>query len=822
MSTRIGRFEILSELSKSATGAVYKANDPQSSQTVALKAIQLSAFGEDADALNKWLLHEAETTKVLNNPNLVPIYEAAEIDGQFCAAMEYIQGNSVATMLARKEGFSIWDLLDIGRQVCGGLDHAHSQKIFHYSLEPAKIMCGWDSSVKILGFGVSSVGKFTAQMPEIPSLLHYMSPEQVRDEDIDARSNIFSLGTVFYEMVTDRKAFDGQDFEELRQSVLESMPAPPVHVNPKIHPLLSDLIMKALAKDPEERYQNGRELLDDLEKCKESKPQATPAPAVAPIKAVAGAVPVKAVSPSNQAAEKPKSAEPKPAVSRSSASQVSAGELSAPPSPVVKQEPARKAAAAAAAGGGSAEAAVSAHGQRTAPRPNATTSAPLASMSSAACDEPAVEAAANERPRIAVDPMMSGDAPSRGGVSFSEMTELPPLQEVYLAPPPPPPAFEQPPSPAHDFMSGAEPEKPKLQPREVAGRALREIKNVPPRLMVYSIAGAAVLILIIAVALVLYINHLNSDDDSAHPVAAESTTQPAASQAAGPVQSQSARPTVSAQTQPPASVAGTQPTTAHVVAAGARGKKAKKKPAAPVAPVITPGQMSIDSNPQGAQVQLDGKTDASWVTPFTLSGLDPGQHTVTVSKSGYSTDTRTIEVTSGSKAFVVTHLDQLMATLSVTSTPPGANVYVDGRDTGKTTPVQVSVDKGQHVVLVRKAGFIDETTSAQFVLAQTVSFSPTLRSLGNVEDIKTVGKMSRLFGSKAAQGMGTFSIKTQPKGAQIAVNQHMLDKTSPVEVLLDPGNYVVDITLTGYAPVHKIITVDKGAKAVIDEVMQRE
>jgi hypothetical protein len=269
-------------------------------------------------------------------------------------------------------------------------------------------------------------------------------------------------------------------------------------------------------------------------------------------------------------------------------------------------------------------------------------------------------------------------------------------------------------------------------------------------------------------------------------------------------------------------VAETQPTTAHVVAAGARGKKAKKKPAAPVAPVITPGQMFVDSNPQGAQVQLDGKTDASWVTPFTLSGLDPGQHTVTVSKSGYSTDTRTIEVTSGSKAFVVTHLNQLMATLSVTSTPPGANVYVDGRDTGKTTPAQVSVDKGQHVVLVRRAGFIDETTSAQFVLAQTVSFSPTLRSLGNIEDIKTVGKMSRLFGSKAAQGMGTFSIKTQPKGAQIAVNQHMLDKTSPIEVLLDPGNYVVDITLTGYAPVHKIITVDKGAKAVINEVMQRE
>src|ERR1039458_3598518 len=280
--SKIGHFEILSELSKSATGAVYKANDPQTSQTVALKAIQLSAFGESAADLEKCLLAEAETTKVLSNPNLAPVYGAGEIEGQFYAAMEYIQGNSVATMLARKEGFSIWDLLDIGRQVCSGLDHAHSHKVFHYSLEPAKIMCGWGGTVRILGFGVSSVGKFTAQMPGVPSILHYMSPEQVRGENIDARSNLFSLGVMFYEMVTDCKAFDQADAESLRQSILGSTPAPPAQVNPKLHPVLSNLIMKALAKDPAERYQSGRELLDDLEKCKESKPQA--AKAAAPVK----------------------------------------------------------------------------------------------------------------------------------------------------------------------------------------------------------------------------------------------------------------------------------------------------------------------------------------------------------------------------------------------------------------------------------------------------------------------------------------------------------------------------------------------------------
>jgi hypothetical protein len=82
--------------------------------------------------------------------------------------------------------------------------------------------------------------------------------------------------------------------------------------------------------------------------------------------------------------------------------------------------------------------------------------------------------------------------------------------------------------------------------------------------------------------------------------------------------------------------------------------------------------------------------------------------------------------------------------------------------------------------------------------------------------------MKKLFGSKEAQGMGTVSVKTQPKGAQVAVNQHMLDKTSPVDFTLDPGNYIVDITLTGYAPIHKVITVDKGGKAVIDEVLRHD
>jgi serine/threonine protein kinase len=287
MSTKIGHFEILSELAKSATGAVYKANDPESGQTVALKAIQLAAFGEKAAALQQALTEEAESTKSLTSSNITPIFGAGEMDGQFCIAMEYVQGNSIATMLARKEGFSIWDLLDIGRQVCSGLDQAHAAQVHHHSLEPAKIMCAWDGSIKILSMGASSVGKFVSDMPgETPSILHYMSPEQVLGDQIDGRSNLFSLGAMFYEMVTDRKAFEGVDVESVRQRILDSTPTPPVKVNAKLHPLLSDLIMKALSKDPAERYQNGRELLDSLEKCKESKPQAANKLAPKPLSAV--------------------------------------------------------------------------------------------------------------------------------------------------------------------------------------------------------------------------------------------------------------------------------------------------------------------------------------------------------------------------------------------------------------------------------------------------------------------------------------------------------------------------------------------------------
>jgi serine/threonine-protein kinase len=824
MPTKIGHFEILSELAKSPTSIVYKANDPESGQTIALKAIQLSAFGENAAALEQALLVEAETTKVLSSPNITNVFGAGEIEGQFCAAMDYIQGNSIATMLARKEGFSIWDLLDIGRQLCSGLNHAKSHSLVHYSLEPSKIMCGWDGTVKILGFGVSSVGNFVEYLPEIPSILYYMSPEQLQGQATDSRSNLFSLGAMFYEMVTEKRAFAGEDVKSLCQSILESTPLAPLHANPKVHPLLSDLIMKALAKDPALRYQTGKELLDDLENCKESRP----------------AVSKKPDAPKGPAAAIKTNAEAQSKFVGPGATQPVGKKVAAPPGPSAQARAAglakpasrlatpKAAGAAAGVGGGAGSSPEVPEIDLSSSDRKPTTAS--AHMSSAVVDEPQVETLEPRRdtdaPKIAVDPLMAeGGSNAAGGTSFSEISELPPLKEVYVAPPPPPPSSLEPvPSegPTATVFKGSRQtvEKPKVQPREVAQKAIKEIRNVPPKLMLYSLAGALILILLIGLGVTIYIHSLNSDEDSGggrSAAVARTPAQPPASQPApttppapepAAIQTSEPQPSEISQPEAPAADPG--------VPSKARNPRRKAAPAA-----IMPGQLAIDSTPQGAQVQVDGSSDASWVTPFAMTNLQPGQHSITVSKAGYSTDSRTLNVTSANRATTVVHLAKLMATLVVKSDPAGASIYVDGRDAGTKTPGQISVEKGQHVVLVRMSGYIDETMNAPFALGQTFNFSPTLRPLGNTENLKTVGKMSKLFGGRGQAGQGTLSIRTQPKGAQIAINQHLLEKGSPADVLLDPGNYVIDLTLTGYAPVHKVISVDKGSKAVVDEVMQQ-
>ena len=819
MANNIGRFEILSEISHSDSTSVYKANDPTSSQTVALKVIKLAPLGESASTLVKNLLEESAASKVLNSQNIGVLYGSEEVDGFFCASSEYVQGNSVATMLARKEGFSIWDLQDIARQTCQGLDHAHANNLAHYTLEPAKIMVSWDGTVKILGFGISTMSAFAAQASgKPPGVLHYMSPEQLQGEAVTAPSNIFSLGAIFYEMVTERKAFDGEDADQVRQSISDTTPVAPDQINPKLHPALSQVIMKALAKAPAERYQSGQELVNDLEKCKESATKAAAAtkPGQAAQKAPAQKTAAPAVSsPPVKSTPTPTTQAKPPAKPAVPVARVS--------SPVMPQAQPAPLKAAAAAAGASKSSSKSASGlnvpniDKAAPVINSSKASeafsveasahPSPSMSSATIIEPETEA-----PKVHVDPMMSGGSQAGAAAtrSFSEIDELPPLKTVYI-PPPPPPANETAPVDAVHaaVFKNAAPEKPKVQPREVAKKAVAEIKKTPPQLFMVSVAAAVGIILLIVAVIAWRIHSENADEDV--------TPAPAATAAAQPAQAPATMAT-------PTHVAPEPEVAApRAVSVQPKYNPKKKTKTRPAAPAIVAGQLSVSSTPAGAQVQIDGKSDSSWITPLNLNGLNPGQHTLIVSKAGYQAETRNIDVASGSKSIISLQLAQMTAAVSVTSDPAGAAIWMDGRDTGRVTPAQISVDKpGNHSFVFKKQGYLDESATTNLQVGQTFRLSPTLRALGNTDDIKIGGKFKKMFGGSNTAGMGTVSVKTQPKGAQVAINNRILDKFSPVELYLDPGTYIVDITLSGFKSVHRVINVEKNGKVSIEESLNRE
>jgi Protein kinase domain/PEGA domain len=809
MAMMFGRFDIQSELSQSDTAVIYKAVDAETNQVVALKTQSLEPLGDRADAFVDTLIAEGESTRDLASQNIVLLYGAGEIDGQFCAAMEYIQGNSVATMLARKEGFSIWDLLDITRQVCSGLEQAASKGVAHHSLEPAKIMVQWDGMVKILGYGISNMSLIGADSGKgLGRLMPYCSPEQIRGEAIDLRSNVFTLGAILYEMVVGRKAFDAAAPVTLVSQIESQIPANPSTVNSKIQPAVSALIMKALAKDPAGRYQSARELVDDLEKCKENGKKAatdskrtTPAPNVAVNSAARAAVASKFVSAGSSAAklEAPVRSQTAPPAAGSKAAAAAAGAVT---------------------GGGTARVSTANSGARLIDE--VAGEFEVRASESQAAHGPVLSAAAAEEeleqqsPRVAVDPMMSEPVAGSSGTSFSDLAEMPPLKEPVFVPPVPEPA--EPSRPVAQIYPRKD-EKPKIQPREVAQKAIREMATVPPRLMIYSILGAVGLILVVAIAIFF---HVRSEDDG-------STAAPRPTRAAKPMSSSTqpvAQTPVAPQIEKPAPpITEAQPslTVRQVEKRSTNGSRRAHAPA-PV-PVVIPGQALIDSSPQGAQFQVDGKSDPSWVTPFNVTALSPGKHIISASKSGYSSEIRSVDVAAGSKSSLVLHLSPVNALMVVNSTPPGATVILDGKPSGRVTPAQFAVEKGSHTILLRKPGYLDETVTADLGPAQNFQYSPALRALGNAEDMRTVGKFNKLFGQHGGDstaGMGAISIHTQPKGAQVAINQRVLDKISPVDVMLGPGNYIVDITMTGFKPVHKVVNVDRGGKAAIDEILERQ
>jgi len=266
--TKAGRYEIVGELGRGAMGVVYKAMDPVIGRTVAVKTIRLSEEGTGLsrpELLTRFQT-EARAAGLLTHPNIVVVFDAGEEDGLYYITMELVEGKSLQALLDGGHAFPLPRTLRIMEQTCSALQFAHERNVIHRDIKPANLMLTADDTVKVTDFGTAKILQFgtvqqTAHVMGTPS---YMSPEQVKGRAVDGRSDIFSLGVMLYEMVTGEKPFPGQNITTVIYKIVNEDPVPPRQIDPSIHPGISAVIMKALVKEPDQRYQNCREMLEDL------------------------------------------------------------------------------------------------------------------------------------------------------------------------------------------------------------------------------------------------------------------------------------------------------------------------------------------------------------------------------------------------------------------------------------------------------------------------------------------------------------------------------------------------------------------------------
>lgn len=241
----------------------------------------------------------------------------------------------------------------------------------------------------------------------------------------------------------------------------------------------------------------------------------------------------------------------------------------------------------------------------------------------------------------------------------------------------------------------------------------------------------------------------------------------------------------------------------------------------PVARAATAGEMVVSSSPSGATVEIEGRSNASGKTPFTISTLKPGAYKVTVSKAGYSPEVRRIEVSGGNPVSVDVKLTATasQAFLTVSSDPQGANILINGKDTGKVSPAEFTLDPAAQNVVVHKDGYFDAKTEIKLAAGQTVSYSPVLREAGRTDNIKPVGGgLSKILGRGGVEhGMSRVEFKTHPEGAQIVINDAINSKTTPTTLQLGPGNYEIRFQKEGYQPVVKSLTLNGDEKIKVEE-----
>jgi serine/threonine-protein kinase len=779
--TKAGRYEILGELGRGAMGVVYKATDPVIGRAVAVKTIKLSEEGTGLsrpELLSRFQT-EARAAGLLTHPNIVVVFDAGEEEGLYYITMELVEGKSVQALLDAGHSFPLPRVLRIMEQTCGALQFAHERNVVHRDIKPANIMLTGDDTVKVTDFGTAKILQFgtvqqTAHVMGTPS---YMSPEQVKGRAVDGRSDIFSLGVMLYEMITGEKPFPGQSITTVIYKIVNEEPVPPRQINPSIHPGISAAVMRALAKEPEDRYQSCRELLEDLRNYRavagvEGNPRSTMVmggPQASP-----GATLV--MNPGGLRGMHSDSPHSTPA-SRLAA--MGAGNpLQTPPlrrtgAMPAYQEPEKTNVA------GTIFAALLLVGvivygaYKLRPVFNDARQhhevAPVSSNESAA--SPAELSPATAEPKPGANDSAEPSVPAHADTAQAATSDAADAKST-ASPSAVSPVLTADVKPANAVVEKVAPKKiePAMNPKTaqfkqhidevIAERGLTgkaRVQGVGTTLVLSGKLrpgehGALLKLLRDAPVDVRVVDHIEYDDS------------PAAAAAAGTADE------------------GSHPT-----------------------PDAGRGAIHVVTDVLGATAVLHGPMGRALKqcqTPCSFNNLLPSQYSLDVKKDGYRPVETALQVKANSVSDQKLNLESLATGLFVSTDPPGADVFINGAKQSGQTPVTLALAAGDYKLTLRLQGYDPYSTAVQVKdNAQTeLALNLTARSNGRV---------------------AWAQVDTMPKGAEILVDGTPTGKTTPSRVELPIGLHTVTLRLAGFKEVRRAVEVSDGGTVTVAAWLKR-
>ena len=769
---KAGRYEILGELGRGAMGVVYRAVDPVIGRNVAVKTIRLTSEGTGLtrpELLSRFQT-EARAAGLLTHPNIVVVYDAGEEDGLYYITMELVVGHSLQAVFDSSDSFPVSRILRILEQTCSALQFAHERNIVHRDIKPANLMLTADDTVKVTDFGTAKILQFgtvqqTAHVMGTPS---YMSPEQVKGRPVDGRTDIFSLGVVLYEMLTGEKPFPGQSITTVIYKIVNEEPIPPRQLNPSIHPGLNDIVLRALAKDPDVRYQSCREMLEDLRNYRalgghERNTEATLISQRGQGLGQPFATPTAPLRPQY-------TDDPNTAAAARSLQHRATTPLQTPtvrrtgPLPPLVEVPQKKSNAFATVLATIFLVAVIVYGvvrlrpelqavrARNNPSHVQAAPPPVTTPKSEPISVPAPTPSENSPATTASPETTNGASDS----TTPSETPKPSSEPAAVVPVPAPPKKSEP------AVSPAAAQYKHEMEQAIA------TANLAGRVSVNANASTLTLV--------------GKLRPSEHASLLKSMRNgPANVRVVDDIQYDDS----------PASSAS---------------------PVVPTANTTTPAHSSSNADNSAIRITTDvagatatlfgpaGRKVDDCQTPCSFTDLAPSRYSLQITKDGYSPLQTALELQSNQSLDQKLHLEALAKGIFVSSTPAGADVFINGAKQSGQTPVSLPLAPGQYDLVLRRSGY--EAYAGHIVVRDNAQTT-----------------LNAQLKEKSPVHVAWAQVRSTPEGAEIFIDGAPVDEISPARVQIPTGTHIIALRLKGYEIVKRGVQASEGGTVVVDEVL---